>query len=154
MYNSKIVNLQCGFEYRPMGALQAQMSMKYCIARALMDGMLFVNQFSREKLSDPAVLDLAKRVHFVFDEEIDNIYPKEFPSIVEIIMKKGKNYKTRIDMPRGSQQNPLSWQDVQEKFSRMTEPLIGGEKIAAIMETVENIETIKETNTIAALLAK
>ena len=154
VYNSEIVNLQCGFEYKPIGALQAQMSMKYCIARALMDGMLFVNQFSREKLSDPAGLDLAKRVHFVFDEEIHNIYPKEFPSIVEIIMKTGKNYKTRIDMPRGSQQNPLSWQDVQEKFSRMTEPLIGGEKIAAIIETVENIETIKETNTITALLAK
>jgi 2-methylcitrate dehydratase PrpD len=154
VYNSEVVNLQCGFAYKPLGALQAQMSMKYCLARALLDGMLYVNQFSQEKLSDPAALELAERVHFVLDEEIDKIYPREFPGMVEIFMKNGKKYKTRVDMPKGSLQNPLSWLDVQEKFSMLSVPVLGPEKAAAIIERVENMETVTDVKELTALLRK
>lgn len=154
VYNSQIVNLQCGFEYRPLGALQAQMSMQYCVARALLDGMLFTAQFSRAKLSDPSVLDLAKRVRFVLDEEINRIYPKEFPSMVEVVMRSGTTYKARIDTPKGSQQNPLSWKAVREKFSMMSTPSLGGAKTAAVIEMIEHLETLKEIKSLAALMVR
>lgn len=152
VYNSDVVNLQCGFDYRPAGALQAQMSMKYCVARALMDGMLYLSQFKEEKLSDPKALDLSSRVHFVPDEEINRIYPREFPGIVEIIMKKGEKYKARIDTPKGSIQNPLSWQDVREKFTMLSVPVLGSKKAGAIIEMIDNIETVDDMGTLTALL--
>jgi 2-methylcitrate dehydratase PrpD len=154
VYNSELVNLQCGFKYAPLGALQAQMSMQYCVARALMDEMLYLSQFSEEALSEPAVLDLASRVAFVFDEEINNIYPREFPSIVEIIMNDGQKYKTRVNMPKGSLDNPMTWKDVQEKFTMLSAPVVGQKNVAAIIEMVDTLEKISDVTNITFLLKK
>ena len=92
VYNSEGVNLQCGFEYRPMGVLRAQMSMKYCVARALLDGAFSMAQLTEDKISDIKAIDLARRVKFVLDDEINSIYPREFPSIVEVVMRDGIVY--------------------------------------------------------------
>ncbi len=152
--NSGIVDLQCGFDYRPMGALQAQMSMKYCMARALMDGMLYVSQFSNEKLSDPAVVELAGRVEFVRDDEIDRIYPREFPGRVEIVMRNGAKFEGRVENPKGSVQYPMKWPEVCRKFNRLTETVIGASERKMIIQKVENLETLKDVSALTALLRK
>jgi hypothetical protein len=37
---SKVVDVQCGFDYTPGSALNAQMSLRYCLATALADGQV------------------------------------------------------------------------------------------------------------------
>jgi 2-methylcitrate dehydratase PrpD len=152
VYNSELVNIQCGFDYRPMGVLQAQMSMKYCIARAMMDGMLSMAQFTEDKLSDPVAIDLASRVEFVLDEEINKIYPVEFPSVVEIVMQNRQGYKVRVNMPKGSVENPMSWQEVQNKFNTLGLHALGEKKIGAIIEMIENLENINDVAEITKLM--
>jgi 2-methylcitrate dehydratase PrpD len=154
VYNSEVVNVQCGFDYRPMGVLQAQMSMKYCVARAVIDGMLSLAQFTEGKLSDPVAVDLAGRVHFILDEEINRIYPRKFPSIVEIVMKNGQKYKARVDMPKGSVENPMSWQDIQGKFKGLARDVVGEERADAIIELVDNLEGLRDVAEITKLMRK
>lgn len=154
VHNSEIVNVQCGFEYRPMGALQAQMSMKYCMARIMMDGELSMAQFTEEKLSDPAAIELAGRVHFILDEEINKIYPREFPSVVEIGMKDGKHYKQRVNMPKGSVENPMSWQDVQGKFKKLALQVITEKKAKAMIEMIDHLERVGDVGEIPRLMKK
>lgn len=154
VYNSEIVNVQCGHDYKPMGALQAQMSMKYCVARTVLDNMLSVAQFTEEKLSDPVAIDLAHRVNFVLDDEINKIYPREFPSIVEIVMETGQKYKVRVNMPKGSVENPMSWQEIQAKFKSLARDVVGEKKTAAIIELTDNLETIEDVADITKLMQK
>ena len=152
VYNSEGVNVQCGFDYRPMGVLQAQLRMKYCVARALLDGMLTMAQFAEDKLSDPTAINLAGRVNFVLDDEINRIYPREFPSIVEIAMRNGKKHKVRINVLKGSVKDPMSWQEIQEKFKAPALRVIGEKKAGAIIELIEDLENIKDVTEIACLL--
>lgn len=152
VYNSEGVNLQCGFEYQPMGVLHAQMSMKYCIARAMLDGMLSLVQFTDDKLKDPVAIDVTKRVNFVLSDEINEIYPREFPSIVEVVMKDGKKYKVRVNVLKGSTENPMSWQEVQDKFRVLAFPILGNDKAAAIINMVENLEDVNDVTAIARLM--
>jgi len=154
VYNSEIVNVQCGFDYRPMGALQAQMSMKYCVARAAMDGTLTLSQFTEEKLSEPAAVDLAGRVNFVKHDEINAIYPRKFPSIVEVVMKDGRKFKVRIDSPKGSEDNPLTWQEVQEKFRMNATDVISEDKAIAIADIVERLEDIEDVSVLMNLMKR
>jgi 2-methylcitrate dehydratase PrpD len=149
VYNSEVVHLQCGFDYQPMGVLQAQMSLKYCVARALIDGSLSPAQFSKHKLSDPQAVELASRVHFVLDEEINSLYPREFPSIVEIIMKDGTRSMTRVDAPRGSVMHPMSWADVQDKFKSIGTPVTGKEQAEALVESIETLENVDDVSEIS-----
>ncbi|MDI7259281.1 MAG: MmgE/PrpD family protein [Thermodesulfobacteriota bacterium] len=148
VHNSELVNVQCGFEYRPMGALQAQMSMQYCMARIMIDGELSMAQFTEEKLSDPAAIELTQRVRFFLDEEINMIYPREFPSVVEIIMKDGKNYRQRVNMPKGSVANPMTWLDVQKKFEKHALQVVPEKKANAIIEMIDHLERVSDVGEI------
>jgi 2-methylcitrate dehydratase PrpD len=155
VHNSDGVNLQCGFDYDPMmGVLHAQMSMKYCIARAMVDGMLSLAQFTEDKLRDPEAIALASRVNFVLDDEINTIYPREFPSIVEVVMKDGKKYKVRVNVLKGSAENPMSWEDVQDKFRALAVPILGNNFAAAIIDMVENLEDVEDIAAIAKLMRR
>jgi 2-methylcitrate dehydratase len=137
-----------------MGVLQAQMSMKYCMARTVIDGMLSPAQFTEDKLSDPLAIDLASRVHFILDEEINKLYPREFPSIVEIVMKDGPKYRVRINVPKGSVENPMTWREVQDKFSSLTRDSIDEKNADAIIELVANLENVRDVAEITRLMKK
>ncbi len=154
VYNSDLVNVQCGFDYTPMGVLQAQMSMKYCVARAVLDGAMTIAQFSEEKLSDPIAINLANRVKFVLDDEINRLYPRAFPSIVEIVMEGGESYKTRINMPKGSVEVPLSRQEIQDKFKSLACHCIDNQRAGAIIAKVDKLEKVKDVATLTALMQK
>jgi 2-methylcitrate dehydratase PrpD len=153
VHNSDGVNLQCGFDYDPMmGVLHAQMSMKYCIARAMLDGMLSLAQFTEDKLRDPEAIALASRVNFILDREINKIYPREFPSIVEVVMKDRQKFKVRVNVLKGSAENPMPWQDVQDKFKVLALPVLGNNRAAAIIDMVENLEDIEDVAAITKLM--
>jgi 2-methylcitrate dehydratase PrpD len=154
VYNSEVVNVQCGFDYKPMGVLQAQMSMKYCLARTVIDGMLSPAQFTEDKLSDTLAIDLASRVHFILDEEINKLYPREFPSIVEIVMKDGPKYRVRINVPKGSVENPMPWQEVQDKFRSLTRDSIDEKNADTIIDLVANLENVRDVAEVTRLMKK
>jgi 2-methylcitrate dehydratase PrpD len=135
-----------------MGVLQAQMSLKYCVARTLIDGELSPAQFSDHKLSDPQAIELASHVNFILDEEINRIYPREFPSIVEIIMKDGTKTMTRVDAPKGSIMHPMSWSEVQDKFKSIGTQVIGEGQAKALVESIEELENLSDVSEISKLM--
>jgi 2,4-dienoyl-CoA reductase-like NADH-dependent reductase (Old Yellow Enzyme family) len=60
---SKVVETQTGFAYQPTTVLNAQMSMRYDVAVAMLDGQAYLEQFTDERLQDPVLNDahLARR---------------------------------------------------------------------------------------------
>ncbi len=142
VHNSQVVKLQCGFEYEPMGPLQAQMSLQYCTAISLLDGQVLVDQFREERLSDPKVLDLAHRVEFVLDPEIDAIYPEKFASKVEIVLKDGRSLWLRVDSPKGSPENPMTSEEAAEKFKTLARTAKGEGAISSILDYQKNLERL------------
>jgi 2-methylcitrate dehydratase PrpD len=152
VHNSEVVNIQCGFEYKPMGPLQAQMSIKYCLARALLDGTLTLAQFTDEKLSDPIAVELASKVHFLKHEEINRIYPQRFASIVEIVMVDGTKHQTRVDSPKGSVENPLSWDEVLDKFLFNASGVMPEDRSKIIMDRVKHLEDLTDASELTSLL--
>ena len=152
VYNSEVVQVQCGFDYQPMGALQSQMSLKYCVARALLDGGCTLSQFTEEKLAEPRAVELAARVHFVKHDEINRIYPKRFPSIVEVVLSNGERHQLRIDAPKGSVENPLTWEEVQSKFKKNSAVMLDEQRTEAIIQVVEELEELAEISRLTQLL--
>lgn len=120
------------------------MSLKYCVARVILDGMVTIAQFKEEKLSDPVAVDLSNRVNFIKHDEINNIYPREFPSIVEIVTNDGQKYEARVDFPKGSKENPMTWEEVQDKFKLHASDMIGEEKSNTIIDIIMHLEDIKD----------
>lgn len=152
-HHSRIVLQQCGFTYEPLSVLQAQMSAQYALAVAILDGQALIDQFSAGRIGRPDVVDLAKKVEFAIDPEIDRIYPDVFAGRVEIILRDGTRLDRRVDLPRGSVENPLPEADLLAKFHALADRGIGQERADRIVELVQGIEELRDVRELARELA-
>jgi 2-methylcitrate dehydratase PrpD len=147
------VVVQCGFEYRASGIVQAQMSLQYIVAVTVLEGAPLLEQFSEEKIADPRVLDLARRVQIVADPEIDRVYPDRYANRVEIVLQDGRRFETRVDDAKGSTARPLSLQEVAAKFRSLTSGALSPNQAENVIETVGSLEQLADIRDLTRLLA-
>jgi 2-methylcitrate dehydratase PrpD len=144
---AKVVDVQCGFAYIPTSALNAQMSLRYVVAAALLEGQVLPSQFSDKKLSDPAITELAQGIALEHDPALDKLYPQQFAAWIAV-EDAGKWVRVDVLDPLGSEANPVGERGVIEKFRGINPQL----PVDAIADTVLHMErhTVKE---LLALLA-
>ena len=147
------VKLQCGFEYRAMGVVQAQMSLQYIVAVSLVDGAALLEQFSDTRISEPQVMALAGRVEVVTDPEMDKLYPGRYANKVEIFLKGGQRFEARIDFARGSAESPMDFSEVAGKFRSLAGPVFTEDRVDQLIETVERLELLDDIRELTRLLA-
>ena len=119
---------------------------------ALLDGQVLVDQFKEERLSEPRVLDLAHRVEFVLDPEIDAIYPEKFASKVEIVLKDGRSHWQRVDYPKGSSENPMIVDEVENKFRALARTVKDEHTTSSILDLCQRLEELKNLFPLIPLL--
>jgi 2-methylcitrate dehydratase PrpD len=132
---AKVVDVQCGFDYRPTTALNAQMSARYVVAAALMEGQALPPQFTDEKIADPALVDLAQRIELIHDPALDKLYPGHFAGW---IAAQSGNEWVRADVldPSGSPATPIDARGITEKF-RGINPQLPVDRIAEVALNIE-----------------
>ncbi len=145
---AKVVDVQCGFDYTPGSALNAQMSLRYTVAVALLEGQALPAQFSDAKLADPAIAALASRIELVPDPELDKLYPQDFPGWVAV-EHQGDWLRADIMNPTGSVHAPIDGRGVTEKF-RSINPQLATDAIAAAALSIEQ-HTAREFVNLLAL---
>jgi 2-methylcitrate dehydratase PrpD len=145
---AKVVDVQCGFKYFPSSALNAQMSVRYVVAAALLEGRMLPPQFADAKLSDPAIMALAESLELEHDPALDKLYPEHFAAWVAAQDDKGKWQRVDVLDPLGSDANPVGEQGIIDKFRGINPQL----PVEAIAETVLSIErhTVREVLTLLA----
>jgi 2-methylcitrate dehydratase PrpD len=132
---AKVVDVQCGFQYFPTTALNAQMSLRYVVAAALLEGQALPPQFSNAKLSDPAINALASRLELEHDPALDKLYPERFAAWVAA-EDKGQWHRVDVMDPTGSDANPIDREGVIAKF-RGINPQLPVEEIAEATYGIE-----------------
>ena len=100
----------------PKNKETADHSSYYLTAIALIDRQIGPDQFRPEKFQDPRVLELISKVTLQGDPSLDKARPA---GISEIVTKQGKRYQCRVDHPRGHARNPMTDEEIVEKFKSM-----------------------------------
>ncbi|HEX6063778.1 MAG TPA: MmgE/PrpD family protein, partial [Longimicrobiales bacterium] len=132
---SKVVDVQCGFAYAPGSALNAQMSLRYVVAAALMDGQVLPPQFDDARIADPVLTALAASFELEPDPALDKLYPAHFAGWVAAEVN-GKWERVDVLDPSGSPAAPIDARGITEKF-RGINPRLPVEEIAAIALNIE-----------------
>jgi len=112
--------------------LDAQMSLPYALAVALMRGGADLPMFSEAVRRDHAVLEQARRVEVVESTEpISNV-------AAELVLdfRDGGQRRLRIDVPIGSATNPLPDNGVIAKYRSLAAPIIGPEAASRLEDAV------------------
>jgi 2-methylcitrate dehydratase PrpD len=132
---SKVVDVQCGFDYRPSTALNAQMSLRYIVAAALIDGRALPPQFSDERIAAADVVALAHDIELVADPALDKLYPVHFAGWVAA-QDGGRWIREDVLDPSGSPAAPIDAAGIAEKFRGINPEL----PVDAIAGTALDIE--------------
>lgn len=124
---------------RPTTLVEAQFSMPFVAAVALMDGELTPRQFEPARFADPATRALMDRVECVHDPELDRHYPGNMPAWVSVTTTDGRTLAARASDPRGDPANPLSDEELREKFRVLTGGSYPGPRAEAIIGSVARL---------------
>lgn len=104
---------------RPESGYHAQFSGPFTVAAALLGGGglgLWLEDFSDENAADRRYLELAAKVHCASEPRLDEIFPHQFPAILEIRTRDGRSLRAEILGNRGGDQRPLSVEELKAKF--------------------------------------
>ena len=99
---------------RPPNGYAAKFAVPYLLATGFMRGGVGLGAFTEGAIRDPRVLALAAKVQFVIDPE--NPYPHNFTGHIKAILKDGSVVEERQPHLRGGAQEPLTRQDMIDKF--------------------------------------
>ncbi|WP_066635201.1 MmgE/PrpD family protein [Bordetella sp. H567] len=134
-----VVNTQTGFDYRADSVLNAQMSLRYNIAVALMDGQAYLEQFTPARIVEPRVVALSRRVDIEIDADIDRAYPEIYGGRVTLIVRGGRSYARRVDYSLGMPENPMPHAEIERKYLSLAGASVGAESAARILELANGL---------------
>lgn len=136
---------------RPADSYAAQFSAYYVAASTLGRGRFSLDDLAPDKLSDPVIMALADKVQYAADPK--TTFPKHYAGAVVVHMKDGRVFEAREDIDRGSPQRPLTETDVLAKFKGSAARSAVAAHADRVADMVMNIETLKDTHELAALLS-
>src|SRR3954470_9732514 len=100
---------------RPPNGYAAKFATPYLLATAFVHGGVGLGAFTENAIRDPRVLALAAKVKFAIDPE--NPYPSNYPGHIRATLRDGSVVEDRQPHMRGGAQEPLTRQDVTDKFA-------------------------------------
>jgi len=133
--------------------VNAQFSLRYCVANALLRRSSKLAHFEEEAIRNPEVLDLARRVEVVVDPVME--LRGHTPVDLTVSMKDGREIFRQIDIAPGFPGRPLTKEEQEARFldciSYAKKPL-PKEKVDGIVKNVARIDQLSDVRVLIPLL--
>jgi len=127
-------------KYRPESRETADHSLPYCIAAALVDHKITTQSFSEEKLKDKRIWEVIDKIKGEASEEFEKMFPAKQPSKVIIKIKDGREFSEYLEYPKGDPREPMTMEDLDNKFEGLASERLSPERIKEIKEMILNCE--------------
>jgi 2-methylcitrate dehydratase PrpD len=151
---SRVTMDHVGWPYVPQGMTSAQLNLPYCVATLLLDGDVFVDQFTEEKVSDPDRIRIAKKVQVAEDPAITargSTY--RHMVTVEVELMDGTRMEETVEAPRGSEAKFATADDVIAKFGKLAAHRMSQARADRIVDQVMQAERLPSAAALVGLLA-
>ena len=130
----------------PQSIVDAQFSMPFGAAVAIIYGQAFLDQYCMENLGSERVRKLMQCVDCIENPEIEKDFPNKWPAEVEIATRDGRTFRLGLQHPKGDPENPLSWDEIIAKFDSLAQSVFTGEQCRSIVARVRAIDEETDIN--------
>ncbi|MEW9677220.1 MmgE/PrpD family protein [Lentibacillus sp. L22] len=135
---------------QPDSEYASKFSLQFCTALALINGKGGSEQFNNQTLWENGIRELMKRVNVQVSSEIDQFYPEKWGTSVEVYMKSGEVIKRSTDFPKGDPENPVSVDELVNKFMNLARSIPENERMGFVhkvlhLETIDSIRGLMES---------
>jgi len=134
----------------PKTGLEAKFSVQYCIAAALLRGKISLEDFTNEKVNDPATQELISRIGYSHPKE----YERGYSLTQEVVVKlnDGTEYAHKVTVPKGEPGNPMTDEELRAKFTDCAHLYFPQNKIDKILDILTHLEYIHSISGLMELL--
>jgi len=150
---TKATKLHVGWRYSPDSVTSAQMNLYYCAAIYVLEGELFIDQFTDDKIGDSRILDFLPKITIEEDSSLNAGGPEKRHSVlVRVVLNNGKSFQRKIDYPLGSPKNPMTLGDVEGKFQKLASKVLPDSKTVQLIEKILNLDEAEDVSELNELL--
>jgi 2-methylcitrate dehydratase PrpD len=128
---------------------EAQVSLPFSVAVALIEGKALLKQYSDRNLRNPQVKRLTDMVTITEDPAL----PRGVSCRMTVTMRDGRTLTSQVDYPKGSIENPMSEDELHSKFDSLASPVIGPKRAANLAERVMALEKVSDVADLMKLTA-
>jgi 2-methylcitrate dehydratase PrpD len=128
----------------PVSPYRAQFSLAYCVAAALVEGRVGLEQFDRSRFDDsgvvePSIAGLLSRTRVSVRDDLTGKYPAQWPTHVTVRLRNGTVERGMNDYPRGNPENPVSTETLEDKFRGLVAPRYGEPFARRALESAKSL---------------
>jgi 2-methylcitrate dehydratase PrpD len=131
----------------PATGLEGKFSIPYCVANALLRGQTGTQAFTDEKVRDPGVRELMRKISVSADPEMETL-----GSQVEVETEAGRVLSAFTNVLQEIPPLEVKRDRVRKKYFDLCNPVIGEEKTSEIAERIHRLEELSNLRTLAEIL--
>lgn len=138
----------------PSTMVEAQFSLPWMVAAAVVDGAVKLEHFSTAFLNREDIGAIAQRVHTAEDSSLVRMDGGPGAVRVQILTHDGRSYEQQINVAKGDPQNPLTLSEYQQKFLGCTDAA-GMSRVQSerVMQQILHLESEMNAAHLSAALA-
>jgi len=142
-------------KWDPKTRESADHSLPYMVAVALTDGMVSLDSFTPERVSDPALRPLMQRITVTHDPAYDQrMKAGEWCARIRMRLKDGRVLTDEVSHPKGSTENPMDDDDLNRKFDSMIGYVLPAEQARACRDALWSIDRHATLEPVTSLLRR
>jgi 2-methylcitrate dehydratase PrpD len=136
---------------RPEEVIQAQFSLRFSLALRLRYGNNDLQHYVDPKMwTDPVLLEIGRNIVLCADSAA--VGARRFACRMKIDLTDGRSLTGSVEAPKGNYRNPLSPEELREKFFRLGKNALAEEQLSRIVERVDTIDATDDVAPVAELL--
>jgi 2-methylcitrate dehydratase PrpD len=128
----------------PRATEEAQYSLSFPVAAALVFGRIGADEVEAAGLGDPRIARLVSATMPVEDIEFSRRFPAERWARVRIALKDGRTLVSHAEQARGGPENPLGNDELHEKYRMLADPVLGRTRSERIEHAVDALAVSPE----------
>ena len=132
-------------EPNPGTPYRAKFSLAYCVAVALAEGVVGLEQFSADRfdgegVTEPNVAALLSRINIRVADDLTSAYPAQWPARLSIATRDGSEERGASNYPRGNPENAVSTDTLEAKFTELVAPRYGDSFTTRALSLVRSLD--------------
>lgn len=130
----------------PHTGLEGKFSIYHVLAVALADGAALLDQFTDQRVADPALAALRGRVHI----HVDPAQAKDSATVI-VSLRDGRRIDRHVAHNLGTPDNPMTDCQLEDKFRGLVSPVLGGPRTNELAAACWRLVEVDDVRTLLEL---
>jgi 2-methylcitrate dehydratase len=131
----------------------ADHSLPYMLAVALVDGEVTLESFTDARIADPALRPLMQKIAVSHNPDFTAAYPEQMMSRIRVVTRDGREFDQITPYPRGHVRNPMSHDEINDKFDRLCGEHLSDDRRVAIRDAWWDVASTADINDVMAVMS-